>query len=86
MEEEIEIEYSPLSQSLERDGMKVEILIYRAEGSDAGWALEVVDEEDASTVWDEEFHSDQVALDAVMKTIREEGISVFLRPPETELN
>ena len=53
-DEDIEIEYSTLSQSLNRDGVEVEIQIYRIEGSGAGWTLEVEDEEGGSTVWDDE--------------------------------
>jgi hypothetical protein len=85
-DEDIEIEYSTLSQSLNRDGVAVEIQIYRIEGSGAGWTLEVEDEEGGSTVWDDEFKIEQAALDEVMKTIKEEGMSVFLRPPDNELN
>ena len=86
IDDDIKIEASPLCQKLKRDGIEVDILIYRIEGSNDGWNLEVVDKEDASTVWDELFETDQAALDEVMRTIEEEGISVFLRPPDDELH
>jgi hypothetical protein len=85
MEDEYEIENSPLCRKETRDGHTVEIEIYRGENAD-GWILEVVDAEGASTVWDERFPTDQAALDAVMETIKEEGISTFLDPPNPELH
>jgi len=40
--------------------------------------LEVIDEENASTVWDEPCATDQEALDAVMEVIEQDGIRSFL--------
>jgi hypothetical protein len=40
--------------------------------------LEVIDEENASTVWYEPFDTDQDALDAVMEVIEQDGIRSFL--------
>jgi hypothetical protein len=82
----IEIEYSAQCRKFQRDGIEIEIHIFRLEGSDDGWSLEVVDEEDASTVWDELFSTDQLAFAEVMRTIEEEGITAFLRPPKDQLN
>ena len=39
--------------------------------------MEVVDEDGTSTVWDDLFDTDQAALDEVLKTIKEEGLSAF---------
>ena len=55
---------SPLSQKITRDGMTVEVLIYRS-ANDEGWILEVIDQENGATVWDHSFPTDQAALDAV---------------------
>ena len=85
-EDDIEIESSPLCQKMEQAGIEVEILIYRTEGSDEGWILEVVDEENNSTVWDDLFDTDHDALDEVMRTIEEEGISVLLNPPDDQIH
>ena len=82
----VTLETSPLSRKLSRDGFEIEIIIYRIQGFPEGWTLEVEDEEGASTVWDKFFETDQAALDEVMRTIEEEGISSFLRPPDDELN
>ena len=86
VDDDVKIESSPLCQTLKRDGVEIDILIYRIQGSDDGWSLEVVNEEEASTVWDEPFDTDQAALDELMQTIEEEGISAFLHPPDDELH
>ena len=46
-----EIVMSPLCREITGDGTKIQVDIYRGE-DDPGWILEVVDEENASTVWD----------------------------------
>ena len=86
IDDNVRIEFSPLCRKLKRDDIEIDIHIYRIEGSDEGWSLEVVDEENASTVWQELFDTDDAALNEVMRTIEEEGISVFLRPPDDELH
>ena len=70
---------SPLSQSIARDGHTVRVEIY--EGDEGKWILEVVDEFDGSTVWDDQFHTDQAALDEVHKTIAEDGIESLVGDP-----
>jgi len=85
IDDDYEIEMSPLCRKETHDGITVEILIYRGK-DDEGWLLEVVDEEDASTVWDDPFPTDQAALDEAMRTIEEEGIVTFLRPTESDLH
>ncbi len=57
-------------------GHNLSIEIYKLEGG-VGWSLEVVDEEDTSTVWDDLFDTDQAALDEVLKAINEDGLSAF---------
>lgn len=71
---------SPLSQKVTRDGMTIEVLIYRAP-DDSGWTLEVIDQENGATVWDHPFATDQAALDEVLRTIAREGIASFLAAP-----
>ena len=84
MQEEFEIEDSKLSQKVSRDGMTVEVLIYRGK-DDLGWMLEVVDQEGGSTVWDDLFPTDEEALAEAMNTIETEGIACFLRDPANRL-
>jgi uncharacterized protein len=79
MDDDYTILHSPLEESVTRDGLTVEVLIYRGE-EDRGWILEVVDARGGSTVWDCPFQSDQAAHDAAMAAITEEGISAFVLP------
>lgn len=59
-----------------RDGISIDIQIYRLEEQDY-WTLEVVDSEGGSTVWDDKFATDADAMDEVMRTIKDEGMKVF---------
>lgn len=76
-DEEPTIIYSSLERRIEGDGTYVEVHIYRGEDEPA-WILEVVDEEGASTVYDDPFETDQAALDEVMASIQKHGIRVYL--------
>lgn len=75
-EDEYEVKGSPLSQSLTRDGKTVEVHIY--EGDPGKWILEVVDQYNNSTVWEDQFESDQEALAIALETIDEEGIGSLI--------
>jgi hypothetical protein len=54
-----ELEFSPLSGIVTRDGVSVRVEIYRLTDRNEGWTLEVIDHEDASTVWDDTFASEK---------------------------
>lgn len=72
-----EIIMSPLCREISEDGTKIQVDIYRGE-NETGWILEVIDEENASTIWDDPFDTDREALDAVLKVIEKDGIRSFL--------
>ena len=72
-----EIVMSPLCREITGDGTRIQVDIYRGE-NEAGRILEVIDEENASTIWDDPFDTDQEALDAVMEVIEKDGIRSFL--------
>ena len=72
-----EIVMSPLCREISGDGTKIQVDIYRGE-DESEWILEVIDEENASTVWDEPFNTYQEALDEVMEVIEKDGIRSFL--------
>jgi hypothetical protein len=80
MEDECPLVMSPLCQSVTDKGLTVHFHIYR--GLDSDWILEVVDEFNNSTVWDDLFATDQLAFEEGMRTIREEGIECLIGPPE----
>lgn len=63
------------SGSVTRDGVTVQLCIYRLEHTK--WTLEVVDAEGTSFVWDEEFETDDDALVEFEKTVRESGMLEF---------
>jgi hypothetical protein len=71
-----EIVMSPLSRSFTNGTSTVEIDIYQ--GDPGKWLLEVVDEFGNSTVWDDQFDTDQMALDEAMKTIADDGIGSLI--------
>lgn len=73
-----EIEHSQLGGEFHRDGTSVRVEIYRLRDQLEGWALEVVDHQGASTVWDETFPTDQDAHRAFLRTVEQEGIRTFL--------
>ena len=77
-------EMSPLCQSLTRDGHTVRIEIFQ--GDSGKWILEVVDEFNNSTVWDDQFDTDQQALDELHSTVKEEGIESLIGPPSSPVH
>jgi len=73
---EPEIIDSPLSQTIHQDASYVEVQIYRLD-RDKTWTLEIVADDGTSTVWDDQFKSDQDALDEALSSIEEDGIESF---------
>lgn len=70
---------SPLCQTIERDGRAVHVEIYS--GDPGNWILEIVDEFNNSTVWDDHFQTDREALAEAFRTVEEEGIASLVGPP-----
>jgi hypothetical protein len=68
---------SGLSRRVTRDGITVEICIYRLE-TNQEWSLEVVNSAGTSTVWDNVFSSDDAANEEFLRTLADEGMSTFL--------
>lgn len=74
---------SPLCRTIESQGRSVRVQIY--EGDPGKWLLEVVDEYGNSTVWEDQFDSDQAALEEAQHTIAQEGIGVLIgEPPSSD--
>ena len=79
MEEDIpEIFHSPLCRKVTADGHTVRVEIYSSGKND--WNLEVVDAWGTSTVWDDEFETDELALEEFQRTLKEEGIRCMSGP------
>ncbi len=81
MNDEPQLEVSPLSQEVSSGGRTVSVEIYRLEG-EASWALEVVDEYNNSTVWDDTFESEAAALTEAKKTILSDGVGTLVGPED----
>jgi len=73
-----DVKMSPLSQSFEQGGQWVEIEIY--EDGEGGWLLEIVDEGNNSTMWEDAFDSDDAALAEALAALEEHGIESFIGP------
>jgi hypothetical protein len=76
MHDERDLIHSQLQRTYSADGRQVEIHIYRL--PDTRWSLEVVDEHNNSTVWDEQFETDEAALVAALIELNDEGIEAFI--------
>jgi hypothetical protein len=76
MYDEDDLTYSPLQRTYSADGHQVEIRIYRM--PDTEWSLEVVDEHNNSTVWDDLFATDEEALAEALQDLKDEGIHAFI--------
>ena len=72
---------SSLSSHITRDGITVEVCIYRLE--DTEWTLEVVNSNGTSIVWDDLFPSDKAAHDEFERTIAEDGMASFKDDDQT---
>ena len=69
---------SPLSRVVERDQWTVNVVIH--DDGQGGWLLEIVDRRGNLTGWTDSFPTDQVALDAAIEAIDDEGIETFIGP------
>ncbi len=76
MSDDYEVKMSPLSQDFQQDGKTVHIEIY--EDGEDGWLLEVVDEGNNSTMWEDAFDTDADALAEALAAIEEQGIDSFI--------
>lgn len=85
MDDETKLIISRLSRSITRDGITVDVHIFRS-GGEVEWALEVVDGDGASTLWEDRFATEQDALNEVFQTIAVEGMGCFVRDPGQKLH
>jgi len=76
MFENVELVYSPLNRVIAKDGLEIEICIYKG-ASDSSWCVEVIDHFENSTGWNDEFATDQDAFDEVFATISSRWYSFF---------
>ena len=84
MEREPTLIYSPLNGHFTKDGVTVEVLIISSD-LDPAWSLEVINNIGTSTVWDNQFETDDQAYAAFRQVVEEEGMGIFDKSssPET---
>ena len=72
-------------RTLTEGGRWVKVCIYRM--PDSQWTLEIEDDKGGSTVWDDPFESDQVALEVALAEIEAVGLVNFIEvPPSNRLH
>jgi len=76
-EREPNIVTSGLSRRFTRDGVTVEVCIYRLE-DEKEWALEVVNSNGTSLVWDDQFPTDDAANSEFLRAVADDGMDQFL--------
>jgi hypothetical protein len=76
MEADPKIIYSSRCTKFAKDGQVVEVNIFRLE-LETAWYLEVVNEQNTSTVWDDPFETDEEAYAEFFSTVEEEGMAAF---------
>ena len=74
--DEGDLVFSRHCQTVTRNGKTVKVEIYGSAKN--AWILEVVDEDNNSTVWDDPFASDDAAFEAFRRTLEEEGIESLI--------
>ena len=72
---------SSLSQKISSGGRTVSVEIYKLE-HESSWVLEIVDEFNNSTVWEDPFPTEKEALTEAKKAILENKISEYIGPED----
>lgn len=72
------MEHSEFAGEFEDDGITVLVDIFRPEGTQGDWTLEVISEQDDVTTWDEPFATDKDAWEEFLATCEKDGIRSFV--------
>jgi hypothetical protein len=75
-EDDYKVIDSPLNGEMRRDGIDIDVQIYRGE-DDEGWILEVIDAAGTSIIWEDRFATDQAAMDELKREIAANGMKQF---------
>jgi hypothetical protein len=79
-------EHSEFSGEFTDDGVTVLVDIFRPEGTQGDWAMEVIDQDDGLTVWEEAFATDREAFDEFLATVERDGIRTFLDDADPQVH
>lgn len=77
MEDDCDFDHSTLSGRFTRNGITVDVEIYRVAGTNDPWRLEIVHEYGACTRWYTLFDTEQEAYQAFLAVVEAEDISFF---------
>lgn len=77
MEDDCDFDHSQLSGQFKRNGITVEVEIYRIAGTNDPWRLEVVHEHGGCTRWYTHFATEREAYQAFLAVVETDGISFF---------
>ena len=83
MTEDPKIIVSPLSCQFTQNGITIDVQIYKLEDGE-GWSLELVDEENNSTVWEDLFPTDEAAWHEFQTGVTAIGIAALLQADDGE--
>ncbi|MGH1571160.1 hypothetical protein ACRAWG_11305 [Methylobacterium sp. P31] len=81
-----DLEHSPLSGPVTRDGIPVEVEIYRFAETQDPWRLEVADQKGRCTAWQQGFATEQYAYRTFCEKVADDGIGSFAEPQPTRLH
>ncbi|MCJ8519234.1 hypothetical protein ABID21_002040 [Pseudorhizobium tarimense] len=84
MAKEPKLEHSDFSGEFEDDGITVLVDIHRPAGSEDGWTLEVISQEDDVTTWEDTFETDKDAWEEFLATTERDGIRSFFGEEDEE--
>ena len=77
MAQKAKLQHSDFSGEFEDDGITVLVDIYKALGSQDGWTLEVISQDDDVTTWEDTFATDVDAWQEFLATTERDGIRSF---------
>lgn len=83
---EPKLEHSEFSGAFTDDGVTVLVDIFRPEGSQTDWKMEVADQADGVTIWEEGFDTDRDAFDEFLATVERDGIRTFLDDADPQVH
>lgn len=83
---EPKLEHSELAGEFTDDGITVLVDIFRPEGSQEDWKMEVIDQDEGLTVWEEAFATDRDAFDEFLATVERDGIRTFLDEADPQVH
>ncbi|MGN7293759.1 hypothetical protein [Rhizobium sp. SAFR-030] len=72
------LEHSDFSGEFEDNGITVLVDIFRPAGTEDGWSLEVISQQEDVTTWEDSFATDQEAWEEFLATAERDGIESFL--------